>query len=135
MAGRKPGAPKTGGRQKGSVNKVGADVRALAREYTVESIETLAKALTKAPEWSARVNAAKILLERGWGAPKQVVEAQHALYVIGDRPLSPEEWAAKYADAPQDDDGPSSDAGAGNTGRPRARAGVGASRRPAKRTR
>jgi len=55
--------------------KVGADVRLLAREYTTASIETLARALTEAPEWSARVNAAKILLKRGWGAPRQVIDA------------------------------------------------------------
>lgn len=98
MAGRKPGGPKTGGRLKGTANKVGADVRALAREYTEQAIETLAKAMTKAEEWSARVAAAKILLERGWGAPKQDISVQQAVYVIGDRPLTPDEWAAKYAE-------------------------------------
>lgn len=125
---------KTGGRQKGSVNKVGADVRALARTFTEQAIATLAKALTKAPEWSARVNAAKILLERGWGAPKQDVAVQQAIYVIGDRPLSPEEWTTKYADPAQDANGPGSDAGGGDSKRKPGKAPrVEPARRPAKR--
>jgi hypothetical protein len=97
MAGRKPGTPKTGGRQKGSVNKVAADVRALARLYTEEAVETLAQCMRKAKEWSARAMAAKTLLERGWGAPKQDVNVKQAVYVIGDRPLNSAEWATEYA--------------------------------------
>lgn len=32
MAGRKPGTPKTGGRQKGTPNKISADVKAMVLE-------------------------------------------------------------------------------------------------------
>ena len=98
MAGRKPGTPRTGGRQKGTTNKVGADVRALARLYTEEAVETLAQCMRKAKEWSARAMAAKTLLERGWGAPKVDVAVQQAVYVIGDRPLSADEWSDQYTE-------------------------------------
>src|SRR5258708_37114144 len=97
-AGRKPGAPKTGGRQKGSVNRTNPEVRDLARQYTEEAIDILAQCMRKAKEWSARAMAAKTLLERGWGAPKQDVSVKQAVYVIGDRPLNADEWAAEYAE-------------------------------------
>ena len=97
-AGRKPGAPKTGGRQKGSVNRTNPEVRDLARQYTEEAIDTLAQCMRKAKEWSARAMAAKTLLERGWGAPKVDVAVKQAVYVIGDRPLSADEWSDQYTE-------------------------------------
>jgi len=52
------------------------DVKALAREYTPDSIHTLAKIMkdVAAPP-SARVAAANSLLDRGWGKAHQTVEA------------------------------------------------------------
>lgn len=56
--------------------KVIADVKALARESTKEAMEALVEVVkdVKAPP-SARVSAASVILDRGWGKATQVVEA------------------------------------------------------------
>ncbi|MCF4166347.1 hypothetical protein L2U69_11885 [Zavarzinia compransoris] len=77
-AGRKPGGPRTGGRQKGTPNKVTADVRAAAQKYTTQALDTLAAIMndpTKAE--AARVSAAKELLDRGHGKSSLPVEVLH----------------------------------------------------------
>ena len=75
MAGRPKGLPKTGGRTKGTPNKLTADIKALAQEYGPEALETLAKLMraTKTPA-AARVAAAKELMDRGFGKSTQAVE-------------------------------------------------------------
>jgi hypothetical protein len=72
---RPKGKPKTGGRKKGSANKVGANVRALAQRYTEEAIETLAKIMRdKSAPPQARAMAADRLLDRAHGkAPQAIV--------------------------------------------------------------
>ena len=52
-----------------------ADVRELAREHTVEAIDTLVSIATdsKYPA-AARVGAAVSILDRGWGKPAQQME-------------------------------------------------------------
>lgn len=96
MPGRKPGTPKTGGRKKGTPNKVGADLRQAAQEYTTEALEALVRALKDPMQC---VQAAKIILAYGHGAPRAAVDVTvKPIYVISGQPLSPEEWAAKYAD-------------------------------------
>ncbi|WP_347467537.1 hypothetical protein [Burkholderia stagnalis] len=73
-AGRPKGYPKTGGRQKGTPNKVTADVKALAREYGPQMIHVLAKIATsqaKSVPAAAKVAAARELLDRGYGKPTQ----------------------------------------------------------------
>jgi hypothetical protein len=54
----------------------GWDVRDLARAYTPQAIETLAEVMTdqSAPP-SARVSAASVMLDRGWGKAAQTIEA------------------------------------------------------------
>lgn len=67
----KPGqSGNPGGRPKGVL-----DVIELARTHTTAAIATLANiaAATKAPA-AARVSAASVLLERGWGKPVQPTE-------------------------------------------------------------
>lgn len=72
---RPAGLPKTGGRQKGSANKVTADVKEAAAFYTSEAIATLASIMTNTDEAApARVSAAKELLDRAHGKPKQSVD-------------------------------------------------------------
>ena len=62
-----------GGRKKDS------GVKALAREYTVEAIETLGRILRDAKATpSAQVQAATALLDRGWGKPLAQVEVGSA---------------------------------------------------------
>lgn len=63
---------KTGGRTQGSQNKQAKDVRALARQYTDIAIKRLAF-WAKSDEPVASVKAAGLLLDRGWGQPKQDV--------------------------------------------------------------
>lgn len=56
--------------------KVVADVKALAREYTAEAIDTLRNVMrdAKAPP-AARIGAASTLLDRGHGKPPQTIDA------------------------------------------------------------
>jgi hypothetical protein len=49
-------------------------VRALAKSYTVEAIDTLAKVMRKGPTEGARIRAAEALLDRAWGKASQAVE-------------------------------------------------------------
>jgi hypothetical protein len=128
MAGRKAGTPKTGGRQKGSPNKIGADLRAIAQQYTEASVRALVRGLKDPLQYVA---AAKILLAYGHGAPRAAVDVSvKPIYVMSGQPISPDEWAKKYAG---DSDSPVVEQSVDKPPKPRAR--VGASRRPAKRAR
>jgi hypothetical protein len=66
---------KTGGRQKGSLNKATVDVKLAAQAFTTEAVETLANIMRTAESEAARVAAIKELLDRGHGKAKQVVDA------------------------------------------------------------
>lgn len=65
---------KVAGRQKGTPNKATAEVKSLARQYGAEMIDVLASIAKddKRPE-SARVSAAKELLDRGYGKAVQMI--------------------------------------------------------------
>lgn len=65
--GRKPGTPRTGGRQKGTPNKVTAEVKILARGYGADVIARLAKIALKSENETAAIAAGKELLDRGYG--------------------------------------------------------------------
>jgi hypothetical protein len=67
-------APKSPGRPKGAKNKQTLDVKELARDYTEEAILALASVM-RGDDTSAKVSAAKELLDRGHGKAKQVVDA------------------------------------------------------------
>lgn len=71
---RPAGLPKTGGRQKGSPNKVTADVKEAAQQYTAEAVETLASIMRLSESDQAKVAAVKEILDRGWGKAKQTSE-------------------------------------------------------------
>lgn len=64
---------KTGGRKAGTPNKLTADVKALACQYTPQAIAELARLATKAESETARVAAIKELLDRGHGKSAQPV--------------------------------------------------------------
>lgn len=72
---RPKGLPKTGGRQKGSSNKVTADIKALAQAHCADAVDTLASIMTdvETPA-AARVAAAKELIDRGYGKAVQPTE-------------------------------------------------------------
>lgn len=89
--GSKPGE-RRGGRQKGTPNKVTAEVRSLAQKYGEQAIEALADIMLDT-EQSARVRvaAAKEILDRGYGKSPQPIEGQgfenaaEFLRAIGER--------------------------------------------------
>lgn len=67
--GRKVGKPKTGGRRKGSVNKVTADIRKLAGEHGEAMVEELARLALKSESEQVRVAAIREMLDRAYGKP------------------------------------------------------------------
>ncbi len=80
---------KTGGRKKGTPNKITADIRKAAQAYGDKAIKGLASIAEKtdAPE-AARVAAWRELLDRGYGKSSQPVDGdgqggpiQHSLEV------------------------------------------------------
>lgn len=76
MAGRgsAPGE-RRGGRKPGTPNKVTADVRSLAQEYGPKALKTLAEIMEAGEQpASARVSAAKELLDRAYGKSPQPVD-------------------------------------------------------------
>jgi hypothetical protein len=73
----RPFPPGTSGNPKGRA-KENEDVKAAAREYTVESIERLAFWM-RSNDPRASVMAADRLLDRGWGRPSQDVKLQAEL--------------------------------------------------------
>ena len=76
MAGK--GGPRPGaGRPKGVPNKATASVRDAAQAYTEEALKTLVEVMNdKEQPGPARVSAANAILDRGYGKPKQEVDAQ-----------------------------------------------------------
>lgn len=66
---------KTGGRQRGTPNKVTADVRRLADVHSAAAIARLAHLMENAASEQAQVAAAKELLDRAHGRPRQAIEA------------------------------------------------------------
>ena len=65
---------KTGGRQKGSLNKATADVKAAAQKYTDEAVRELARIMRESDSDRAKVSEIKEILDRGHGKPKQAVD-------------------------------------------------------------
>lgn len=58
-----------------AVRQVEREVRALARQWTVEALEALVEIMRDtAQPGSVRVSAITYLLDRGWGRPRQAVE-------------------------------------------------------------
>lgn len=70
----KGGKREGAGRPAGVPNKITADIRALAQEYGPEAIRELATILTTSENHTARIAAAKELLDRGYGKAIQGVE-------------------------------------------------------------
>ncbi len=93
MPGSKPGE-RRGGRQKGTPNKVTAELRGAAQKYTMQALEVLAHVAQHGESESARVSAACALLDRGHGRPTQAIagdpEQPHRLVVELIDPTKPE---------------------------------------------
>ena len=77
---RGPGRPKGlprppgSGRQKGTPNRVTAEVKSLAQRYGRRAIRELAKLALKSPDEQVRLAALRELLNRGYGKPVQPTE-------------------------------------------------------------
>lgn len=71
--GSKPGE-RRGGRQKGTPNKITAEIKALAGVYTQAALDTLAEIMATGQSEAARVSAASELLDRAHGKPRQAIE-------------------------------------------------------------
>lgn len=56
--------------------KTSTELASLARKHTAAAVNTLVGIMNqpKSPE-AARVSAAKAIMDRGWGMPKQTIEA------------------------------------------------------------
>jgi hypothetical protein len=78
---------KTGGRKKGTLNKVTADVREVAQRYTLEALEALVGVLRDSDSPAAKVAAAREILDRGHGKAPQAIahttDEQTALALAG----------------------------------------------------
>lgn len=70
---RAKGAPKTGGRKKGTPNKATAEVKALAQAHGPAAIKKLAELVAEADTDAAKISAANAILDRAYGKPTQKV--------------------------------------------------------------
>jgi hypothetical protein len=66
--------PKTGGRKKGSKNKAPNGLQELARVYTAQALDCIFTIMQHGSNETARVAAAREILDRGYGKPKQTVD-------------------------------------------------------------
>lgn len=62
------------GRKKGSLNKVTAEIKGLAQQHGADAIQTLAILMQQADSDTARIAAAKELLDRGYGKARQTID-------------------------------------------------------------
>lgn len=69
------------GRPKGVKNKVGADVREIARKYTAEAFRALVDIVKNGDSSASRVMAARELLDRGYGKPAQTITSNSTVTV------------------------------------------------------
>lgn len=65
---------KTGGRTKGTPNKLTSEIRELARTHAPAGIRELARLAKKAESEQARITAIGMLLDRGYGKATQPME-------------------------------------------------------------
>lgn len=76
------------------------EVKELARQHTVEAIETLVDIMKHGDRDASRVSAAEAILDRGWGKPSQAIEHDGNLalihgYIDVPRRENKDEWLAR----------------------------------------
>lgn len=69
-----PKGTRIGGRQKGTPNKEGANIKAVAALHGKEAIEHLIFLMKNADSHQVQVSAAREILDRAYGKPVQAVE-------------------------------------------------------------
>lgn len=72
--GRKKGTTKTGGRQKGTPNKISVAIREAALEYGPEAIAELARLIHDGQTDHVRIAACREILDRAYGKARQSIE-------------------------------------------------------------
>ncbi len=72
--GRKKGTPKTGGRRKGTLNKVTVAVREAALQHGPAAVAELARLMTEGRTDQVRIAACREILDRAYGKSRQSVE-------------------------------------------------------------
>jgi hypothetical protein len=80
--------------------KVPTEIKSLARSYTELAIQTLAGITQNGTSESARVAAASILLDRGWGKAEQRIESDTTIRYVADVPAvseTVEQWQQQHA--------------------------------------
>ena len=84
------GSSKTGGRKKGTPNKVSTALQEAAQAYTPAALETLRKICVDGESEAARVAAANSLLDRGHGKPTAHVtgDLTHRSGKVPSEPIS-----------------------------------------------
>lgn len=99
--GRKPVALPPSARTFDPLRATLDDVTVLARTYTVESIETMAKIMREATSDRVRLAAAEALLTRAWGKPLESVVIEQRVRSSGSSapPLPPGEFADLLTEA------------------------------------
>lgn len=92
--GPKPGSPRIGGRQKGTLNKATADIKAAAALHGKAALNTLLHLMNNAESEQAKLSACKEILDRAYGKPTQTLASDP------DAPLFPAEiiWTAVSPD-------------------------------------
>ncbi len=65
---------KTGGRQKGAPNKATRELKAAFQKHEKKLVKALLE-LTKSDDERVRLGAIQAALDRGWGRPAQMVDA------------------------------------------------------------
>lgn len=70
---------KTGGRRKGTPNRVTKEISELARAYAPAALKELARLAKAAESESARVSAIGMLLDRAYGKPSQAIQHSGAV--------------------------------------------------------
>ena len=72
--GRKKGSPKTGGRQKGTPNKVTVEIREVALQHSKPAVAELARLMKEGQSEQVRIAACREILDRAHGKSRQSVE-------------------------------------------------------------
>jgi hypothetical protein len=73
---------KTGGRRKGTPNKVTAELRGVVQQYTLAALEGLAQIARTSESDAAKVAAWKAILDRGHGRPAQAITGGPVTIVV-----------------------------------------------------
>lgn len=96
--GRKKGTPKTGGRRKGTPNKVTVAVREAALQHGPAAVAELARLMKEGQSEQVRIAACREMLDRAYGKARQSVEhTGHDSGPIVVKQLSDKERMRRFA--------------------------------------